>query len=239
LFADLVRQLTSITMAQPASAALILAGGTALMLGGCASAPTSAPSAAAKNKYVLPSWVAGPSAPLPDGCPPPGPIGEVILKQYPACRIAMTKRIADQHGSGALFMPLFRHIESNHIAMSSPLVMTYNKSSQGRESMASMAFVYGKPTIGKDGVDGNVTVEDELPLSVASIGVRGQYTVGRFESAEKKVVQWLAAHANEYQAAGTARYLAYNSPFVLPWSKYGEVQIPVTRLSSAAKGHAG
>jgi len=218
-----------------------LAAGAVLLMGGCASTSSVTPraTASAKSKPAAPSWVAGPSAPLPEGFPPPGPVGEVIIKQYPACRIAMTKTIPGQGSSGQLFMPLFRHIESNHIAMSSPVVMTYGKTTQGRESMASMAFVYGKPTIGKDGVYGKVSVEDEPPMLVASIGVRGQYTVGRFERAEKKVVQWLAAHGDEYKADGQARYLAYNSPFVLPWFKYGEVQIPVKRLSPAGKGNAG
>ncbi len=237
---ELIRQVTA-GLTQPAGAAFVLTAGAALMLGGCASAPSAAPTAttAGKNKNTSPSWVAGPSAPLPEGFPPPGPVGEVIIKEYPACRIAMTKRTNGERGSGELFMPLFRHIESNHIAMSSPVVMTYSKARQGRESMASMAFIYGKPTIGKDGVDGKVTVENEPPMLVASIGVRGQYTAGRFERAEKKVVQWLSAHAAEYQADGQARYLAYNSPFVLPWFKYGEVQIPVKRVESSSKGHTG
>ncbi len=235
---DIIRQVAEAS-AQPVGAALIFTAGAVLLLGGCASAPSAAPTATTvgKSNYSSPSWVAGPSAPLPEGFPPPGPVGVVIIKEYPACRIAMTKRTNGERGSGELFMPLFRHIESNHIAMSSPVVMTYSKAGQGRESMASMAFIYGKPTIGKDGVDGKVTVENEPAMLVASIGVRGQYTAGRFERAEKKVVQWLSAHAAEYQAAGQARYLAYNSPFVLPWFKYGEVQIPVRRLESAPKGH--
>ncbi len=217
---------------QSASLAVAVTGGAALLLSGCA---TSSPPSGASGKasYPAPSWVAGPSAPLPEGFPAPGPIGEVIIKTYPACRIAMTKRSAGTSGSGALFMPLFRHIESNHIAMSSPVVMTYNKDTSGNEAMASMAFIYGKPTIGQDGVEGKVTVENQPPMLVASIGVRGQYTARRFERAEKKVVQWLTAHASQYKADGNARYLAYNSPFVLPWLKYGEVQIPVKEVLNA------
>ena len=236
---ELIRQL-GFSMVQPMAVIAAMAAGAALLMGGCASTPSALTADKTVHKPIVaaPSWVAGPSAPLPEGFPPPGPVGEVIIKQYPACRIAITKRTADRSGSGELFMPLFRHIESNHIAMSSPVVMTYNTNAKGKESMASMAFVYGKPTIGKDGTDGRVTVEDEPPMLVASIGVRGQYTAARFERAEKKVVQWLAAHAREYQADGEARYLAYNSPFVLPWFKYGEVQIPVRRVTGTAGGSA-
>ena len=219
---------------QSASAAVVASGGAALLLGGCASSSLSS-GASTKASYPAPSWVAGPSAPLPEGFPAPGPIGEVIIKKYPACRIAMTKRSAGTSGSGELFMPLFRHIESNDIAMSSPVVMTYNKDASGNEAMASMAFIYGKASIGQDGVEGKVTVENQPPMLVASIGVRGQYTAGRFERAEKKVAQWLASHASQYKADGDARYLAYNSPFVLPWLKYGEVQIPVTEVLNTPK----
>lgn len=58
-----------------------------------------------------PSWVFGPSAPLPAGFPKPGPVGEIIIKQYPASRIAIVDRDQRHQGSGGLFMPLFRHIE--------------------------------------------------------------------------------------------------------------------------------
>ena len=239
MFSEVIRQMGS-QIFQPMTIVAAVAAGAAMMIGGCASTPSAvtADKTAHKPTVAAPSWVAGPSAPLPEGFPPPGPVGEVIIKQYPACWIAVTKRTADRSGSGELFMPLFRHIESNHIAMSSPVVMTYDRNAAGKEAMASMAFVYGKPTIGKDGQDGRVTVENEPPMLVASIGVRGQYTVGRFERAEKKVVQWLAAHSGEYQADGEARYLAYNSPFVLPWFKYGEVQIPVRRVNGQAEGNA-
>ena len=230
-------QKLGIGITQSASLAAVVTGGAAFLLSGCA---TSSPPSGTSSKatYPAPSWVAGPSAPLPEGFPAPGPIGEVIIKKYPGCRIAMTKRSPGASGSGALFMPLFRHIESNHIAMSSPVVMTYNKDASGNEAMASMAFVYGKPSIGQDGVEGKVTVENQPPMLVASIGVRGQYTAKRFERAEKKVLQWLAVHASQYKAAGGARYLAYNSPFVLPWLKYGEVQIPVTEVLDTAQGQA-
>lgn len=139
-------------------------------------------------------------------------------------------------------MPLFRHIESNHIAMSSPVVMTYHTvapkspaadAGTPAEKMYSMAFVYQSTSIGHDGSFGPVDVKDVPAMTVASIGVRGSYTTGRFARAKAKLDAWLAAHAAEYKQSGPARYLGYNSPFVLPFLRFGEVQIPIQPLAAA------
>ncbi|MGC9260710.1 MAG: heme-binding protein [Phycisphaerae bacterium] len=175
-----------------------------------------------------PSWVFGPSAPLPAGFPKPGPVGEIIIKQYPASRIAMVDRNQQHRGSGGLFMPLFRHIEKNHIAMSSPVVMTYRKSAQDKVVISSMAFVYPSEATGQLNAQGAVKVVDVPVMMVVSIGVRGGYNASRFLKASGKLYLWLAQHKSQFTAVGQARYLAYNSPFVPPPFQYGEVQIPVT-----------
>ena len=178
-----------------------------------------------------PSWVFGPSAPLPAGFPKPGPVGEIIIKQYPGSRIAIVDRDQQHHGSGGLFMPLFRHIEKNHIAMSSPVVMTYQDSVQDKAVMASMAFVYPSEATGQLDTQGPVKVENVPPMMVVSIGVRGGYNASRFLKASGKLYLWLAEHKAQFIATGQARYLAYNSPFVPPPFQYGEVQIPVTPVT--------
>ena len=184
-----------------------------------------------------PSWVFGPSAPLPAGFPKPGPVGEIIIKQYPGSRIAIVKRDQRHQGSGGLFMPLFRHIEKNHIAMSSPVVMTYQDSAQDRAVMASMAFVYPSEATGQLKTDGSVKVENVPPMMVVSIGVRGGYNAGRFLKASGKLYLWLAEHKSQFTAVGQARYLAYNSPFVPPPFQYGEVQIPIEPVNAADAIH--
>ena len=189
-----------------------------------------------------PTWVAGPSAPLPQGFPPPGPVGTIIIKHYGPCRMALTTSSSQRQGNGSLFMPLFRHIESNHIAMSSPVVMTYHAvephsaaadAGTPAEKINSMAFVYQSTRIGHDGSFGPVQVKDVPAMTVASIGVRGSYTAGRFARAKAKLDAWLAAHAAEYRQDGPARYLGYNSPFVLPFLRFGEVQIPIEPVAAA------
>jgi len=47
--------------------------------------------------------------------------------------------------------------------------------------------------------------------------------------AMSKLDAYLAANDEQFTRSGAPRYMGYNSPFVLPHLRYGEVQIPVTR----------
>jgi len=126
-------------------------------------------------------------ASLPAGFPAPGPVGEVIVKTYPAHRMA---RAAAGKGANGMFMKLFRHIERNEIAMTAPVVMGWpaeNAAEGGGDAAGkqpatqgpeSMAFLYGKPTLGAAGVDPAdpvVLVEDVTETVVVSVGLRGSY----------------------------------------------------------------
>ena len=212
---------------------LVLAGLCPAWLAGCATQQPAPKGVEAKPG--IPWWVAPPSAPLPEGFPKPGPVDEVIVKQYPAYRAAVADRDVAQGGrstSDGLFYPLFNHIESHHIAMSSPVEMTYQQPATSQPdvkvpSLESMAFIYTSPTVGEAGKDGPVRVVDVPATTVASVGVIGSYDEQHFLAGKAKLDAWLAAHASEYAAAGKPRHLAYNSPFVLPFMRYSEVQIPV------------
>lgn len=171
-------------------------------------------------------------APLPKGYPRPGPIGVVMVKDYPMARAAMVR--ADDLGgadSNRMFMPLFNHIKKNDIAMTSPVVMGY---SQSGDVVApnSMAFVYANVELGQIGMDGEVNVEDFPAMTFVSVGVRGSYNESNFRKGLESLHAWLAANA-QYEASGPPRYLGYNSPFVPGFLRYGEVQIPVRSKSSA------
>jgi hypothetical protein len=159
-------------------------------------------------------------AKLPAGFPKPGPVDEIIIKQYPACRAAVT---SGQESDNSMFMVLFNHIKANHIAMSSPVVMGYSED----KNPDKMAFLYGDTATGKTGQQGNVTVQDVSPTTVVSICIRGGYSVGNYESGLSKLQEWLK-NQSRFKQSGSPRVLAYNSPFV-PWfMKIAEVQIPVT-----------
>lgn len=190
-------------------------------------------------------------ADLPKGFPPPGPVGEVVVKDYPAYRAARTSMAAA--GQNGAFRVLFNHIQSHDIPMTAPVEMTYRREADGKAAPqgpttkpttepvatkpadgagdlapAAMAFLYATTDVGKGGKDGDVDVVDVPALTVVSVGVRGSYTAERMAGALKRVDAWLARH-KEYSADGPPRYLGYNSPFNLPWMLYGEVQVPVKK----------
>lgn len=204
---------------------------------GCASQPvaTSQPTPEATHPPTASqnTWVASPSAKLPKGFPPPGPLGQVIVKEYPAYREAVVSA-GDGGGkkqdANGMFFPLFNHIKRNNVPMSSPVEMRYpvpQAQTEGKLEPAAMAFVYPEPTTGKVGTDGTVAVIDVPAMTVVSVAVRGSYTSKHFLAGYKVVSAWLNDHADEYEVIGPPRYLAYHSPFVLPMFKLGEVQVPV------------
>ncbi|QNN23069.1 hypothetical protein HED60_12575 [Planctomycetales bacterium ZRK34] len=169
----------------------------------------------------------------PEGWPEPTPVGQVQVKEYPACRVAVVE--ADQARQGdqdSMFMTLFKHIKANDIKMTAPVQMTYapdagSEASEDEARPVAMAFLYFSQTQGTPGVDGAVEVRDVPARRVVSLGVRGDYTSKHLKQAVAQLRAYLDEHADQYTPTGPPRYLGYNSPFV-PWFlKYGEVQIPI------------
>jgi hypothetical protein len=167
-------------------------------------------------------------AKLPEGFPPPGPVGQVIVKTYPAHRMARTSGDA-AGGDNRMFMKLFGHIKRNEIAMTAPVTMDWSGDPAVRKGPESMAFLYASPDLGASGpdpADPAVTVEDIPEMKVVSVGVRGSYGEKTFRNGHDAVEAWLDEHP-EWTADGPPRMLAYNSPFVPGFMKYAEVQVPV------------
>ena len=182
-------------------------------------------------------------AKLPAGFPSPGPVGEIIVKEYPAYRMARVHR-----GEGGvagspnvMFRPLFNHIKRNDIPMTAPVEMGYPEQSGPGDGASSMAFLYGEPswgTSGADAADQRVVVEDVPTMTVVSIGVRGGYTDANFKKALGKLNEWVQQREQQVRVNGPPRYLGYNSPFVLGFLKYGEVQLPVKIVGRADENDA-
>ncbi len=174
-------------------------------------------------------------AALPEGFPPPGPTGRIVVKDYPACRVARVRAGPGgvTGGANGMFGPLFDHIRRHDIPMTAPVEIGYPDASfegGGVPAAESMAFLYGRRTwgtTGPDEVDPRVTVEDVPATTVVSIGVRGNYTDGRFAEALARLTDWLSSQGQRYRPAGPPRYLGYNSPFVPGFLRYGEVQLPI------------
>jgi hypothetical protein len=175
---------------------------------------------------------------LPEAFPGPGPVDAVVVKTYPAHRLA---RVVADGGANGLFMKLFRHIERNEIAMTAPVEMSWGDGPAGdaaadagrRREPTAMAFLYGAPTTGRVGADPQdprVVVEDVPAITVVSIGLRGAYDAATFERGLGQLQKWLAAHP-EWKPSGDPRTLGYNSPFVPGFFKYSEVQQPVVAVA--------
>ncbi len=184
-------------------------------------------------------------AAMPKGFPEPGPVGEVVIKDYPAYRLArvVSGRNGIPAGSGGMFRPLFNHIKRNDIPMTAPVEIGYPAQAAKRPShkpsakdisaAESMAFLYANPSRGQTGADPSdqrVVVEDVPAMTVVSIGVRGRYTDASFAEALDRLRAWVADNPGKVRIVGPPRYLGYNSPFMLSFLRYAEVQLPVERL---------
>ncbi|MBP7937381.1 MAG: heme-binding protein [Phycisphaerae bacterium] len=190
-----------------------------------------------------PFWIR--EAKLPEGFPLPGPVGTVVIKEYPSYRMA---RFAAWEGQPAhqdtMFWPLFKHIQRNNIAMTAPVEIGYPAALATRPDAAdraepvSMAFLYRQPTLGTTGADQadtRVVVVDVPAMTVLSVGMRGDYTKSRLANALGLLAKWMAENPGCVEVVGKPRYLGYNSPTVPSFLRYGEVQLPVRHLTQSSQ----
>lgn len=171
-------------------------------------------------------------AALPDDWPSFTSVGEVEVKTYPDYRAAVIRKTDMPQGeTSSMFRKLFNHIKDREISMTAPVEMGYSgDATQDDPQMASMAFLYRTTTQGKTEIDGTVIVQDLPGQSFASIGVRGRYNDENMTEQLPALEAWLSENQSQWQADGPPRYLGYNSPFVLPFMRYGEVQIPLRKM---------
>jgi len=161
-------------------------------------------------------------AELPAGFPEPGPLGEVVVKEYPRYRAARAE------GANP-FWKLFRHIKTNDIAMTAPVEMTL-EADDGKMRQTDMAFLYGKPDQGEAGAAGPVEVVDNASLRVLSVGLRGPLTDAKLARARRQVENTLSKSG--FERAGAWRLMGYNSPMVPAGKRFYELQLPVAEVSA-------
>ena len=133
-------------------------------------------------------------------------------------------------GRNAAFWPLFRHIQSRNIPMTSPVEMdvpvpTAEGIPAPVDDRWTMSFLYRTPNLGPTGpADRGVIVRDIPPVTVLALGASGSYDQTSIEPALETLRQWLAANP-AWIESGPPRALYYNDPFTSP--KWAEVQVPV------------
>ena len=108
--------------------------------------------------------------------------------------------------------------------MTAPVEMTVNESSL---RPVDMAFLYEAPTQGRSGQQGSVAVQDLDPVTVLSIGMRGERTPESLAMAKAAIERRL--EADGWRRAGAWRLMGYNSPMVPSAKRFWELQVPVTR----------
>jgi hypothetical protein len=171
------------------------------------------------------------SAPLPAGFPPPTDDGVIEVKQYPPYRAATVQvsgSLADAPSQG--FSPLFEHISSNDISMTSPVEARYPtatlETSAVTEGQTAVSFLYRSLAIVPQEVAQNVQVEEMPATTVVSLGMRGSYSYDHYIHGIDQLQAWLAEHP-EYEIAGAPRRFFYDGPFIPDFLKRNDIQIPI------------
>ncbi|MEI6340275.1 MAG: heme-binding protein, partial [Verrucomicrobiota bacterium] len=166
-------------------------------------------------------------APLPEGYPPPGEVGQVIEKEYPVTRSYSAT------GQGA-FMKCFAYLVKQKHEMTAPVVMEYTGDKSGAEAdpneapvtIKRMHFLLEKISQDEPKEQGPVTVADIPKLRVLSVAYQGRMNPAAIAEATAKLQAAMAVKP-ELKAAGEIRILGYNGPMVPRDKVYWEVQIPL------------
>lgn len=179
-------------------------------------------------------------APLPVGFPDATPPGEILVKDYPGYRsaVARGKALSLQAGD-TLFFSLFNHISRKGVAMTAPVINTYESSEMienpRERGDVAMEFLYERPDQGEAGPGvGIVQVEDHPAITVVSLGLQGEMTKERMRDGLARLRSWLEDHAGEWTASGQPRRLGYHGPMTPEDQRLWEVQIPIQAVRETA-----
>lgn len=165
-------------------------------------------------------------APTPAAWPAPAPVGDVVIKDYPAYRM-VTAPMRSQ-GDMSAFGKLFRHIQTNDIPMTAPVQMDHAPEVDGEVGKRrGMAFLYEDQARGQAGKAGDVEIVDVPAERWVAIGARGYETQDSVEDLRTTLRTWLLQHAPRYEVAGPMRVMGWNSPSVRGDRRFYEVELPL------------
>ena len=151
------------------------------------------------------------SAPLPEGFPPPTPDGKIEVKTYPAYRAATYHHKGNPAEAGnQAFSPLYQHISANQISMTAPVTTRYSRStletagSLDAQGEAYVSFLYRSTNIYPKEIANNIQIEDIPPMTVVSLGRKGDYSYQSYREGLARLEEWLRQHS-EYEVVGWPR----------------------------------
>ncbi len=173
-------------------------------------------------------------SPLAQGWPGGTMPGQIEVKSYPAYRSAVAKvKEGTMRRDTSMFFSLFNHIQSEGIAMTTPVVNTYPAQmieTPDAKGEITMEFIYRTPDMGEAGEAGNgVEVVDHKPQTYVCIGYQGQMGISQMQDGVKQLRTWLEEHADEWREAGKPRRLGYHGPMTPMARRLWEVQIPIEK----------
>lgn len=188
-----------------------------------------------KTAAVAPK-AADADAPLPDGWPGATAPGTIEIKSYPAYRGAISRNPKTILGAeNGMFFSLFNHIQKNEIAMTAPVVNTYDSvliDDPGKPGSASMEFLYRSKDMGHTGKDGEyVEVIDHPAATYVCLGHQGAMNTAELREGVSKLRGWLSEHSDVWTADGDPRRLGYHGPMTPANRKLWEIQIPVRKVA--------
>jgi hypothetical protein len=196
--------------------------------------PAQAPPPAVEPK------AADSDAPLPVGFPDATKPGVIEVKTYPVYRSAKAEGEGmTVNSSDFLFWSLFRHIETKGVAMTAPVINTFESEEMVLDpsvrGKVSMEFMYERPDQGEAGQGvGAVQVVDHVPGKFVCLGVQGRMSDDQMKEGLGQLQTWLEAHKEEWVAAGPPRRLGYHGPMTPVAQRLWEVQIPVKAVGGQA-----
>lgn len=153
---------------------------------------------------------------------PKTPPNALEIKTIPASKVIINQTNDNYFADGNdLFMPLFRYIQSNNIAMTTPV--------EAEIDPGAMYFYIGGDAAQRQLESSDSVTVKELPArTVASIGIKGSYNERNFLKAKARLKAWLEAQGN-YVITGPARAIYWNGPFTPSLLKRSEVHFPVKK----------
>ena len=153
--------------------------------------------------------------------------GTTELKELPAGRLLESKGDGSYfESSNSLFGPLFRYIQKNDIAMTTPV--------EARMDPGAMYFWVSSTQEEKaTSSTANVQVIDVPGRTVASHGSRGSYSQNNFEEAKTALLNWVDSQS-DIETVGEPFAVYWDGPFKLGFLKTFEVQVKVRLKSTEA-----
>lgn len=122
--------------------------------------------------------------------------------------------------NNGLFRKLFETIQRNQVPMTTPV--------EAGIQPGTMVFYLDSASAqrGDLKLSDGVIRRELAERKVASIGIRGGYSRESFEENRTKLGEWLRSQ-REWESAGEAYAVYWNSPFMIWFLKRSEVHIPV------------